>query len=170
MKYKNTDISKKIQKELKEYCRYLKDNNIGVLFIPQLFGNQNDSKLLEKYSIDNSMILNEKYSSDIQQEVISKLSMLVGMRYHSNIFAAKQGVPFIPIIYEEKMSGFLADSGLEKYGISVDELSADKLIEMTQKVLVDQKQYRNQLVKLRDSWKQSALKTKESLRGYLLSE
>lgn len=49
------------------------------------------------------------------------------MRYHSNIFSAKQLTPFISITYEQKMLGFMKESGLEEYCIDVNELNADIL-------------------------------------------
>lgn len=56
------------------------------------------------------------------------------MRYHSNIFAAKVGTPFIPVVYEEKMEGFIEIAGLQDYAISLDELSFEKLDEKFEKL------------------------------------
>ena len=42
---------------------------------------------------------------------------IIGMRYHSNIFSAKAGTPFISISYEQKMAGFMNKMNLEKYCI-----------------------------------------------------
>jgi colanic acid/amylovoran biosynthesis protein len=45
------------------------------------------------------------------------------MRYHSNIFSAKMGVPFISISYEQKMQGFMTKAELNEYCIKISELS-----------------------------------------------
>lgn len=42
-------------------------------------------------------------------------------------FSAKQLTPFISITYEQKMLGFMKESGLEEYCIDVNELNADIL-------------------------------------------
>ena len=55
---------------------------------------------------------------------------LIGMRYHSNIFAAKMEIPFLSISYEQKMKGFIQNIHYDKYCIDIESLSSEKLMEM----------------------------------------
>lgn len=56
-------------------------------------------------SPDRVIVLDEKYGSDIQQNIISKAKFLIGARYHSIIFSINQAIPFISLCYEHKMKG-----------------------------------------------------------------
>lgn len=51
------------------------------------------------------VVVPEAYGSDVQQAIIARADFLVGARYHSIVFAINQGVPFVSLSYEHKMSG-----------------------------------------------------------------
>jgi polysaccharide pyruvyl transferase WcaK-like protein len=72
--------------------------------------------------------------------VIARSSLVVGMRLHSLIFAASEGVPFVPISYDPKVSSFAAMvlpraclecDGRELFleGFDVESLTANELAE-----------------------------------------
>jgi polysaccharide pyruvyl transferase CsaB len=72
--------------------------------------------------------------------VIARSSLVIGMRLHSLIFAASEGVPFVPISYDPKVSSFAAmvlpracveRDGRELFleGFDVESLTAQKLAE-----------------------------------------
>lgn len=73
-------------------------------------------------------VLPEQYGSDIQQSIIAKADLLIGARYHSIVFAVNQGVPFVSLTYEHKMSGLLSMVGLSDMQIDIESafLSPDK--------------------------------------------
>lgn len=56
---------------------------------------------------DNIIVIPDIYSSDVQQAVIKQAMLMVGARYHSIVFAINQGIPFVSLSYEHKMSGLL---------------------------------------------------------------
>ena len=96
------------------------------MLLPQIFNIQ-DSKVadynffieLAKRQKDKRIIvIPDKYSSDIQQTIISNAEFLIGARYHSIVFALNNNVPFIALSYEHKMSGLLESLG--KHGCTVD--------------------------------------------------
>jgi colanic acid/amylovoran biosynthesis protein len=67
---------------------------------------------LQQYTQDGRIvIIPDKYSSDIQQKVISKAQCMVGARYHSVVFSLNQAVPFVALSYEHKISGLLETLG-----------------------------------------------------------
>lgn len=154
-----TEIEETIEKAFQGFISQLAKDHTGVLLIPQLFGNENDKCYLEKFNHANTFVLSDSYDCFFQQYVISKLFAVIGMRYHSNIFAAKMGVPFIPVIYEEKMQGFVDEAGWGKMSIQLGELSADVLMD---KYLLLRKKYLSLKKQLDDKnidWKNKALKT-----------
>lgn len=67
-------------------------------FFKNLASEINDSHII---------ILKDKYSSDIQQTIISHAEFLIGARYHSIVFALNNNIPFVALSYEHKISGLL---------------------------------------------------------------
>lgn len=87
-----------------------------IIMLPQTFNSKiNDYdyflKLKKAACKDEVIVLDEKYSSDIQQCIIKKARLVIGVRYHSIVFALNNGVPFISLSYEHKMKGLLETIG-----------------------------------------------------------
>lgn len=57
------------------------------------------------------VVVDDKYSSDIQQTIIADAQLMVGARYHSVVFALNNATPFIALSYEHKISGLLETIG-----------------------------------------------------------
>lgn len=101
-----------------------------IVMLPQTFNNgkpiDNDKNFfLEiKSKIQNGriIVLDDQYSSDIQQTIISSAKCLVGARYHSVVFAINNCVPFVALCYEHKISGLL--EALHKEECMVDIVNA----------------------------------------------
>lgn len=162
------DLDVQIEQAMRGFIRYLRAHHVGVILIPQLFSNQNDSNLLEKYVVDEgTYILNENYCSDFQQYLISKLNVMVGMRYHSNIFAAKMGVPFLPVVYEEKMEYFIKDTCIDRYKVEVESISEEVLIEKYEWIASEYDQYRDELSTYQQMWNSRAEETKNEISHFL---
>ena len=58
--------------------------------------------------------------------LIARCDLVVGMRLHSLIFAASEGVPFVPIVYDPKVSAFASMAGMED-GVDVESLTAETM-------------------------------------------
>lgn len=171
----NKELLSKIEESFKENIEKLTSEGYGIVFIPQLYGILDDEKLMNGYCInDNCFTItskSEKYDSQFQQYVISKLYAVIGMRYHSNIFSAKQLTPFISITYEQKMLGFMKESGLEEYCIDVNELNADILWKKFNHLVENYNEYVGKLKQLKTVLQNKAhittdelFKTLETLR------
>lgn len=148
---------------IKNCISRLKEEGIGVLLIPQLFDAQNDKKYLEIFSDENVFILSDEYDTYFQQFIISKLYAVIGMRYHSNIFAAKMGTPFIAISYEEKMYGFMNKYGFNKYCIKLEDLSENILFQKINLLDSQYEEIKNNLAEYRAEWRKLAGMTIESI-------
>lgn len=132
-KYKeNILLKENIENTFVDFLRYLVLYGYKVIFIPQLFGDQNDynymKRIKEKVDSDNIFVMSDNYDCYFQQFVISKIKAVVGMRYHSNIFSAKMKTPFVSVSYEHKMAGFMKNACLDQYCIDVNDLNFDKLL------------------------------------------
>ena len=85
------------------------------------------------------------------------------MRYHSNIFAAKTGTPFIAVVYEEKMEGFLELAGLSEYGLALQDLSFETLNKKFQTLEINYDELRTRLKQSLPEWRRRARRTVDLL-------
>ncbi|OJV36704.1 MAG: hypothetical protein BGO33_04210 [Bacteroidia bacterium 43-41] len=99
--------------------------NCKIIMLPQIFNDlsQNELPFFRKIAKNSSnskniIILEDSYSSDIQQCIIRNSKFVIGARYHSIVFAINNNVPFIALSYEHKISGLLESIG--KYDRIVD--------------------------------------------------
>lgn len=98
----------------------------NIVMLPQTFNYNsyegddiNFFKDIAKQANDERIIIiDDKYSSDIQQSIISQAEFLIGARYHSVVFAINNNIPFIALSYEHKISGLLIS--LNKQDRSID--------------------------------------------------
>ena len=159
---KNEKLAEMIFTTFTDVIEYFKTKNIGVLFIPQLFGRYHDYQLMQSYAKSNCFVMDDLHDCYFQQHIIEKLYAVIGMRYHSNIFSAKMGTPFISIAYEQKMSGFMTLSGLRDYCIDINDLSAKLLIDKYEKLEANYSEFKSILVQKKEEWvKKSHLTTEK---------
>ena len=163
---KDKELSSRITDSFEKFITDLKSKNFGVVFIPQLFGNQNDYEYMNKFSAENTFTMRDKLDAHFQQYIISKLHMVVGMRYHSNIFAAKMGTPFIAVVYEEKMEGFLKLANLLDYSLPLSNISASMILEKFSLLDNNYNQIKAQLRSGGENWRKKAVKTMELISKY----
>ena len=172
---KNMEISKKIKNSFDEFLRNISDKGYGIVFIPQLYGAGNDFDLMKKYcqnQIDYFIVPanNEKYDAYFQQYIIGKLYAVIGMRYHSNIFSAKMGTPFISVSYEQKMQGFMRKMDLLDYCINIEDLSYNCLCEKFNILVSNYELYKKYLTQKHDDMKFESQQTTQILKKVLLGE
>lgn len=126
----NIRLRNRVNEAISGAIEALIDKGYDILLIPQIFGDYSDVPLLQQYAginDDKILILPENVDSYGQQVLISKLHSMIGMRYHSNIFAAKGAIPFLSVCYEHKMKGFMDKIGLSELTLNVEEISKQKL-------------------------------------------
>lgn len=173
-KYGKPEIAEQIRKAFKGFISYLDSCGYGIVFIPQLYGSGDDSTLMAEFSTnDNGFVMeanSNTYDTYFQQYVIGKLFAVVGMRYHSNIFSAKVGTPFVSISYEQKMTGFMEKIGLADYCIPVDSLSDRNLRDKVEKMISDYDRYRKILVEKHEEMIRQAYMSTEAVLKILNAE
>lgn len=83
---------------------------------------------------------------------ISACNFIVGVRLHSLIMAAAQGVPFAALSYDPKIDGFCHEIGLEP-AASASEQDAEKLIPAIEKQLGQKGEIKDALLAKQEEWK-----------------
>ena len=157
-----------IKSTFTEVINELTNSHYGIVFIPQLYGMGNDYNLMKSYCLNDKDFFvipdnDERYDTYFQQYVISRLYAVIGMRYHSNIFSAKMGTPFISVSYEQKMQGFMEKMKLSDYCIVLGDLNEQKLIEKFRLLEDHYDEYKQYLVDIHNDMKAESYKTTEIL-------
>ena len=118
-------------------CRYYKEmasiadfwiekNGRGVILMAFNSGSEDDIyscecvKKLMKHP-EKAEILIHKRGREIF-EAYSKCSKIIGARFHSAVLAIKMGLPFLPIVYREKMRNLIADLAYPVYGCEIEKI------------------------------------------------
>lgn len=161
---KDTALRERVEASFRQFIEALTVQGHGVLLIPQLFGNQNDADYLKTFvNGPHTLVMSDEPDTYFQQYVISRLYAVVGMRYHCNIFAAKMGVPFVAVAYEEKMTGFLDLAGLSDYGLPLEAVTFERLQNTFRRLETHHDALRERLAGAREEWKRRARRTVELL-------
>ncbi|MGE5560033.1 MAG: polysaccharide pyruvyl transferase CsaB [Chloroflexota bacterium] len=95
-------------------------------------------------------IIRGKYIATDCMAIVGQLDLLLGMRLHSLIFAARQQVPLIGIDYDPKVRGLLAELGQPSAG-DVASLSAATLIRLADEAMARLPEIRASLQGVTDS-------------------
>lgn len=165
--YEKSSIKNVITKVFNEFIAEIIKDGFGVIFIPQLYGSQNDTDIMNQFMKNEHTFMvegnSDKYDAYFQQYLISQLYAVVGMRYHSNIFSAKMGTPFVSISYEQKMKGFMERIGLTDFCLDVAELNIDLLNEKFSLLIDKYNIYKRKLIDLHDEMKTESYKSTKAV-------
>lgn len=106
-----------------------------------------DYKVLEKIMEEmqankQTYILSKQYKANEMLGMCEKFDLLIGMRLHSLIFAARQRTPFIGISYDLKIDSFLGQFQM-KPCCTTENVSNSQLFISADKILKNQKEYRD---------------------------
>ncbi len=110
-------------------------NNIQIILIPQSIDadhNDDDRNINENiYSKltnrKNVFLISEQISLSMTKSIYENLSVLIGTRMHSCIFALSGKIPVIAIEYEYKTRGIMNDLGLSEWVIKIEDVTAQDL-------------------------------------------
>ena len=172
--HKKTDVSVRINDTFPTFVDYLIDKGYGIVFIPQLYGTSDDATYMSGFLRNEHTFVvsatEDKYDSYFQQYVISKMYAVVGMRYHSNIFSAKMGTPFVSVSYEQKMSGFMESTQLTEYCIDIKDLSYDILTSKFEQLEANYDEFAGKLRTLHELMKKKAYLPTQAMINFLESK
>lgn len=121
-------VEEKIISAIAETIKLFLKANKGYffVFIPFCYADININKRIldlveEKQS---AYILKREYSPAVIATFLSKTDALIGMRFHSCVFAALGRVPFIALSYDNKVEMFAKETGLEEFIVHMDALDS----------------------------------------------
>lgn len=91
-------------------------------------------------------ILKEQYQANELMGICSHLDLMIGMRLHSLIFAARQRVPLIGISYDIKIDSFLEELQMKPCCHS-DNISNNKIVEEADKIFKQKEEAKDMIAK-----------------------
>lgn len=74
----------------------------------------------------NGALLNGSGRPTVVKGIISRCGLVVGMRLHALILAAGEGVPFVPLTYDPKVSSFATAAGVTRT-LDVTSVTSDEM-------------------------------------------
>ena len=115
-----------------------------------------------------SKILPGELSPQEAMSLLGGMSLVVGLRLHSLIFAASQGVPITSIGYDSKIRGFMDLAGVPGY-LCDTSLRPGELVERVDAALLDRDELKETLLKstgeMRDRVREEAIRVASLLSG-----
>ena len=169
--HKNEEVINNIKPAFSAFIKKKISEGYGVVFVPQLYGTSNDTNSMMQYMDEGNTFMvdafSDKYDTYFQQHIIGKLYAVVGMRYHSNIFSAKMGTPFVSVSYEQKMKGFMQSVGLEQYCVDLYNMNEQLLEEKFSVLENNYDEYKNKLKGLHDWMRSEAYSSTEAVISIL---
>ncbi len=114
-----------------------------IIFLPQVTveRREDDDRETARRILDrlgppvDARLLDHDYSPREMQWLCGQMDCLVGTRMHSNIFALTMGVPVVAVAYQPKTLGIMEQLGLEEFVLSIDNLAAEALLELVERLL-----------------------------------
>lgn len=85
-----------------------KNYNISFMTLPFEIYNNDDRKILYKLQLPKITYVDNLYVYDMIKKML-QCDIIIGMRLHSIIFAQKLNIPYIPLIYANKINNFVSD-------------------------------------------------------------
>lgn len=124
-----------------------------IVFVPLQFPADGELSAQVAETMENRQdvfILDQKFSTQEYQDLISSFHLLIGMRLHALVFAAINDVPFMAISYDPKVDRFV--DGMKGTVVNtIGRITAEELTAMAEKLWnSDGKQGREQIRALRE--------------------
>ncbi|MFJ1704442.1 polysaccharide pyruvyl transferase family protein [Kitasatospora sp. NPDC088346] len=126
----------------------LRSDGARVVLIPQVTTDYlgDDDRIVERriagYCRSSPLRIEERVDYRDLKGLYNECSMLIGTRFHSVIFSLTSGVPCVAIEYEHKTRGIMADLGLARWVLPIDQVTDERLWDLVSALRADPPEYR----------------------------
>jgi colanic acid/amylovoran biosynthesis protein len=111
------------------------------------------------------ILVEERYDPTEITGLYSSLDFLVGMRFHSVIFALTSYVPSMAIEYHYKSRGIMRDLGLEEWVLALDDVTENQIITLFDRLVHQKHEYQTHLRRVLPGYVGQADEVSELLKG-----
>jgi len=116
----------------------------------------------------DARLLDAELTPQELQWLCGQMDCLVGTRMHSNIFALTMGVPVVAIAYQPKTLGIMEQLGLAGFVLAMEDLDAEALLELVERLLSDSATIRETLASTLPRVRQEAWRAGRLIAGDFL--
>ena len=159
-----------LKKILAQAADYLIENyKAKIIFLPFKFDEdvQSSEKILSLMK-NKADILKIKLEPEELLSVLSRFSLVVGVRLHSIIFSSMANIPFIAFNYDPKVKHFVEDLGLSELLLDIDEdISLKNIQEKIEYVRENSDKIKDILLKKVNNLEEKALVNNELVFKFL---
>lgn len=154
-----------------QFCDILiAEYGFNIRLIPFHEGLESDAKVLNtifEHIKEKSKVKMDAFYGNIPDlmDVLSKASLVLGMRLHAGILATHVGTPFIGISYMEKVSNFWHATAIKT--LPQDQISVDNLLYEFRNIYNSDRKHRSNIKNIQKSFIEKAKKTEEILKSVL---
>jgi colanic acid/amylovoran biosynthesis protein len=106
---------------------------------------QTDRRIAAACRGSQPLLFEEFVGHQAVKDLTAALDFMIGMRFHSVIFALTNLVPSIALEYHHKASGIMTELGLQDWVAPFDDLSGPDLIDLFERLLKSAPDYQEQL-------------------------
>lgn len=138
--------------------------NLPIVFVPTVMHDASLGENLRKLLSDiDFRIVPPNWNCKQMAEIIENSIFLLGIRMHSIIFAARQSVPFLALIYDEKVRQLLQYMELDELGIPLEQLDSKILQDKLEYILKNREQICEKLARKADEFSQKILLSSQTI-------
>ncbi|HFI0249432.1 TPA: polysaccharide pyruvyl transferase family protein [Streptococcus suis] len=156
--YQGRNMSEEVLKYLvPSIACFCKERGYSIEIIPHI-GSQEEFDYIFKVKgtlinngldVNNIVIRDDVKTAEEYDRAISQLRLMIGMRYHSIVLAAKNSIPYVALAYENKMKEVCHYTKCEDCYIDLqDDLSKVELFNYLKFVDDNEEQIKNKLMKV----------------------
>ncbi len=136
-----------IERKIAEFSNYVFSKyNIVPFIVPMQ--SKFDRDISEDIDVRLSFphgVCRNSYHHDILMGIIARAEFVLGMRFHSLVYAVKAGVPSIALDYDPKVASFMETLQM-KYKIKVENIDVEKLCSFADEILENRTNLRAELL------------------------
>jgi len=163
----NGSDSKRIFAQVADYL--IENYKAKIIFIPFQFDEDvYISEEILSLMKNQAEVLKIKLEPEELLSILSRLSLVVGMRLHSIIFSSMANIPFIAFNYDPKVRYFVEDLGLSELLLEIDEnISLKNIKEKIEYIRENNDKIKDILLKKANDLEEKALINNELVFGFL---
>lgn len=167
------EIERDITSTIKQFAR-IADNLIekyqaNLVFLP--FQMQSDlpfmKEILKKMEYSSAICMEENLRPDEMLSFISHFSLIIGMRFHSILFATMSNKPFIAISYDPKVRHYVDSLGIPELIINLDQLTVKNVDNKLKYIEANKKMIQSRLDMKKVQFEKEALSNIQSFYRFM---
>jgi len=139
---------KNITEDFAKIADYLIDKyQANIFFIPFQVDADLDfmKKIQKKMKSSSAICIEEEFRPDQMLSLFEKMDLVIGMRFHSIVFAALEEKPFIAIEYDPKVRYLVNSLDISEMLINIDQLTVKTIDNKLQYINVNKEKFKSKL-------------------------